>query len=323
MGWAYKKIMKVDGENVWVTFIKQQIYRKNNCINGIITGMMGSGKSYAMLSLASQIDPDFELQGNFYFNALEMMKDIKKYYNEGTSKKGKLWIYDEAGIDLNNLSYHDSINRGFNAFFQTARHRNYICFCSVPFISFISKGVRTLMNVQWKADGWLKETSQTKVLPRTLEFNPETQIFYKKRILVQQKGSLDFCNLLLMDKPPKRILKEYERLKNEFTSKLMDDVTAKMEQTLNKAKEIELGRGNKLTPLQEKIVQLLVQGKDRITISKTLGFTPRTMYGHFASLRTKGIKIEPIQKESHKKHVERYIVTDVLGGGRDKLQEKS
>ena len=53
-----------------------------------------------MLSMAQSIDPDLELNGNLFFKAGKMMREIKTYY-EGKYKKGKLWLMDEAGISIN------------------------------------------------------------------------------------------------------------------------------------------------------------------------------------------------------------------------------
>jgi hypothetical protein len=138
--------------NPWAKYMKEQVLKRNNCVNLVNTGAPGTGKSWALLSLFNQIDPDFQLEGNWFFSAAKFMKAVKSENH----KPAKLWALDEARIDLNNLNYFNELNRGLNAFFQTARHRRYIFGMTVPFLDFVSKGVRTLMTTQFRAEGWVK-----------------------------------------------------------------------------------------------------------------------------------------------------------------------
>ena len=124
-----------ENQSPWVTYQLNQVLKNNNCVNGIITGDPGSGKSWAMLAMAEATcksqGKEFKLEGNLYFKAADMMRAMRDYYTTGENKPGKLWLFDEAGIDANNLSWQSQINRGLNAWFQTARHRNYIFWMTV------------------------------------------------------------------------------------------------------------------------------------------------------------------------------------------------
>lgn len=216
-------IKYIDGENPWVTYFKRQTTVKNNCINAICTGGPGKGKSWGMLSLFYLYNPDFDLNEQCFFKAKELLRAFR------TDKvvKGKAFLFDESGIDANSLKWQDEINRGLNAFFQTARHKNYIFAMTVPFTSFVSKGVRTLMNCHFRAEGWTSK-NLTKIKPLVLEWNDELNKFYKKRLVVRTNGSTDYCNEIKLPKPPKHIVKEYEKRKLEFTSDLYKEIEDKI-----------------------------------------------------------------------------------------------
>ena len=216
-------IKYVEGENPWITYFKKQIFKKNNCINSICTGGPGKGKSWGMLSLFCQYNPDFDMNEQCFFKARELIKAFR------TDKivKGRAFLFDESGIDANSLKWQDEINRGLNAFFQTARHKNYVFGMTVPFTSFVSKGVRTLMNCHFRAEGWTSD-NMTKLKPLVLEWNDEMNKFYKKRLVVQSKGNIDYCNEIKLPKPPKNIVKEYEKRKLEFTQDLYKEIESKI-----------------------------------------------------------------------------------------------
>ena len=234
--------------------MKYMVYERNSSINAIATGKPGMGKSWGMLSMAQQLDPDFELEGNFFFNAGEMFKAIQ----QDDHKPGKLWLFDEAGIDLNNLRYFDEINKGFNAFFQTARHRNYIFMMSVPFMNVVSKGVRTLMTTSFRAEGWNRK-NQTLFSPRVMEYNGDLDRFYRKRLLVRQGTQIDFCNKIALRQPSKKLLEEYEALKKEFTGDLFSDIAQKIEAFEKKNEDKK--QTIVLTDKQEDVLNLIKEGK--------------------------------------------------------------
>jgi hypothetical protein len=310
MSLSYRKwtvVKKKPYENPWVTYFKSMIYEKNNCINGIATGKPGSGKSWAILSLVSQIQPRFKLDGNWFFKAGDFMRAITDYYKSNKSEPGKIWVLDEAGVDLNNLNFHDEINKGLNLFFQTARHRNYFFFATVPFISFISAGVRKLMNVSIIADGWNKK-HKTITMPRILQYNDEMDKFYRKRLLVETEGGVIPCNKLFVKRPCNRLVNEYEKRKVEFTGDLF-------EKTATKIENFEEKQLNKLfskvpTPFQTKVSDCLKQGLTVKETSIKLGKVHSRIYDAMKGLKKKGFEFIPIRERLNKKVVA-YKVIDL------------
>jgi len=289
MSYKWPAVKFVEKENPWVSYFKKQIFERNNCINAVALGSPGSGKSYLTLSLCHMFDPDFELEGNVYFKAGHMFKDIKDWVYKGT-KPGKIWVLDEAGISANSMNWQDEINKGLNAFFQTARHRNYFFFATVPYLNFLSKGVRTMMGCEFKADGYNKK-NQTIVHPKVIQYNPEIDKIYKKRLLVLKDRDSILCNKILIPKPPVKIIREYEKMKQEFTADLFGNINSAIEAYEHK-KRVKADPSC-LTTKQEKIVDMIKEGKTVQQMQESMGLHHITgVYVYMQALKKKGFNIK-------------------------------
>ena len=270
--------------------------------NGVLSH--NSGKSWGMLRMAYEIDRDnFKLEGNLFFKAGEMMRSIRDYYEREDiteeQKEGKIWMLDEAGIDLNNMKYFDEINKGLNAFFQTARHRNYIFFMTVPFMNFVSKGVRTLMTAHFNGTGY--KNNKTILVPRILEFNGDLDYFFRKRLLIESPdGHRGLCNDIKLSKPPKQIVEEYEQMKKEFTKNLFTNISDKIDvfEEKNKAM-LDKNKTIKLSSRQQQVVDLLKQKKNVYQIADDLDISFNNVQKVMQTLaNTKQHTFEPIKNKS-------------------------
>ena len=286
-----------EGQNPWATYMHQQINTKHNCIYGLIHGKVGSGKSYSMLSLIEQYDPDINLSESFYFSAGKMMKDIDSYYNASAKPKiGKVWMLDEAGISVASHKHFDAVNKGLNAFMQVARHRSPILLCTVPNFNFVSKGVRTMMNVVGETVGWCPKTNTSSISLRILDYNGDLDKYYKKRIYVYEKDKgLTPCNQTTLPKPSKGLLIEYEKLKKEFTSELFGNITKEIENY--EAKQEEKAFGKEPTPKQLAIHNLIKRGKNVETIATLKGIGTAAIYAQMRLLTKKGFKYKPVRDD--------------------------
>lgn len=266
-----------ENENPWVTYAKRQVYRKNNCINLVCVGAPGMGKSWGLLSYFNMIDPEFDIE-RVFFKASKLMT----FFKEQKSMKGKPFLFDEAGIDANNLKWRDEINKGLNAFFQTGRHKNYVFGMTVPYLQFISKGVRTLMTSKFIAKG--HTGNKTIIAPRLMEYNADLDMFYNPRLFVL--GDNCFCNELHLPKPPKQLIKDYESAKKEFTSGLFDEISKRMKG--HEDKEMRLTK-TEFTERQETVLRLLKEGKTRDEAANVFGCSTVNISVHINRLKKKGI----------------------------------
>ncbi len=282
-------------ENPWITHFRTQVYKRNNCVNCIAVGKPGSGKSWGVLSIVSELQEDFQLKGNWFFKVGDFMKAVKDYYaTDQDYKKGKIWVLDEAGVDLNNISHFDQLNRSMNIFFQTARHRNYFFFGTVPFLSFISKGVRKLTTSILRCEGWNSD-NKTIFLPRILEYNDEIDKFYKKRLLVRTEQGMKICNKIKIHKPNIKLVRQYEKLKARFTTDLYEQEAQKIEAYEDKQQKKFFGSQPTLSQL--KVLEAIQEGKTIIQTARDLQIPTPKVHRHMESLREKGYEFE--EKENY------------------------
>lgn len=210
------------GEHPWVTYSRQLIYEKNKCMNLVVIGEPGNGKSWGLLSYFYMIDPDFDLDKQLCFRG-ERLLQILDPNRPREELKGKPVMFDESGIDLYNLKWRDNINTHLNNFFQTGRSLNYIFGMTVPYLSFVSSPVRKLMTHKMIAEGWSKD-NKSKFLGYKLEWNDEKKKFYKKKLHVYYKDSKSTVGSANIRFPlaPRDLLKEYEKRKKEFQKEIRD-----------------------------------------------------------------------------------------------------
>jgi len=74
-------VMKKIGEMSLVTWIKNRIKKNENC-NIFTSGPTGSGKSYANLSIALKIDPDFDPDTQVVFSFKDLLRTIRMFNND-------------------------------------------------------------------------------------------------------------------------------------------------------------------------------------------------------------------------------------------------
>lgn len=291
---GYPAVMRIKGENVWVTYIKRRVFKTNNSINIVMTGETGSGKSWAMLNLAYAIDPNFSVDNVFF-----KLSDFVKAITEREFKRGSMVIFDEAGIDLNSSNWQNLLNKTMNMIMQTIRHRNMIICFTVPHFHFLSKGVRTLISAHWEALGY-DDQNNSKIKPRAMEYNGNIDKFYRKRLMVQEGHNVYMCSLIKIKKAPNELINSYEEKKLQYTTNLykklrdeLENYEAMSEERINKRKY----KTTTMTDIQEDTLKLLKEGKTIKEISLIQRRAEGTIYKTCTSLRNKPfIKITPIKK---------------------------
>lgn len=256
-------------------------------------GKPGSGKSWAVLRTCYELDHQFTLEGNWFFKASQFMRAVKDYYAQEEFDKGKIWVLDEAGVDLNNLSYFDELNKALNLFFQIGRHRNYIFFGTVPFLSFISKGVRKLMTTVYRCEGWSQSSLKSTLHPLIIQYNDEMDKFYKRRLLVRTPIGIQICNKILVKRPPFRLRNSYEVVKKEFTVVSFEDIADKLEFYEEKQKEKYFGK--KPTRLQQDILERFEEGNSMVGVSKEIKRPLEMVYAAMERLREKGYDFKEVK----------------------------
>ena len=200
--------------------IKDRI-KRNNTFVGLIVGRVGTGKSYTSIKLASVLDPSFNME-RVVFN----LKDLLELVHSGKVGKGEVIVFDEAGISVSNRnSYMNIFNKAMSHLLQTWRHRNHILFVTVPSISFVDKGIRSMFDVMIETTQVIKSRNVVQCDLKMIQHNYQIGKTYYYNARME-----DGTNMLLeIGKPDIKLVNRYEKKKTEFTTdlyeKLMIDLT--------------------------------------------------------------------------------------------------
>jgi hypothetical protein len=273
-------------ERAWVTYIKAKVTEQNQSFPTLVVGQTGSGKSWSTLRLCQEIDPDFTLDGNWFFRAVEFYKEFNKYYKDKENvKRGKIWVLDEAGVDFSSDDWQSKTNKIFAKVFSTARFRNYIFFGTVPFVDFISKKIRQLMQYRMTANyvEKKKDVERSVIVPRCLQWNSRKEDFYYHKLIKITDDDKEIpINRLLLPKPCKRLRDEYEKRREEFS----DNLDAELLQQLEEINEADSTKP--LNPEFQQMIDYVKIGKKQDEIAELMGFPKTRIVERMRKLRKRG-----------------------------------
>jgi|2_EtaG_2_1085320.scaffolds.fasta_scaffold06200_2 predicted Zn-ribbon and HTH transcriptional regulator/RNase adaptor protein for sRNA GlmZ degradation len=201
-----------------IEYIKQRVYKENKNFLCCIVGQTGSGKSYASVSLAEQLDPTFN-SDRIVYDFQQFMKVIE------TAKKGQAIVFDEAGISISSRSWYSILNKLINYVLQTFRHKNLIVFFTVPDFSFIDAQTRKLIHCLMEVERIDRKRNSCIIRPLFIQNNSRSGKLYFKYLRAIVESKLVKIRKIAVKKPSKELLKEYEKSKDKFTKKLNKEIT--------------------------------------------------------------------------------------------------
>jgi len=120
--------------------------------NLMITGKMGSGKSWASLKLAEEVAKN---TGGKFTNEhiVSTLEDFMELYNNKEKcPPGSVIIFEEVGVNINSKRAMSKLNIIFSDVFQTSRYKELLIIMNAPAVSFLDKTPRSLLH--W----WLQTT---------------------------------------------------------------------------------------------------------------------------------------------------------------------
>jgi len=218
-------VMFKQGEDAWITYIKNRI-RSNLNFMAIAEGSTGIGKSWAMLRVAYEIDPDFSVD-QVAFSFREVMEilnnpDFKK-------KKWKVIFFDEPQTEISNRAWQSLTNRLLNYLVSTFRHQNVVLLFATPYSDFIDSQTQKLLHCKFVVKGHSKQTKLTIIRPKLQQYNSKMKKFYEHSLMVSsQMGTFKITNWKVK-RPPQHLIDPYEEKKNSFTSGLNKNILAQLE----------------------------------------------------------------------------------------------
>jgi len=252
-------VMFKHGEDAWITYIKNRI-RGNLNFMAIAEGSTGIGKSWAMLSVAHQIDPNFTIdQVAFSFRAvMEILNnpDFKK-------KKWKVILFDEAQTEISNRAWQSLTNRLLNYLVSTFRHQNVILLFATPYSDFIDSQTQKLLHCKFVVKGHSKQTNLTTIRPKLQQYNSKMKKFYEHSLMVSSKmGTFKITNWKVA-RPPQHLIDPYEEKKTAFTSGLNKDILKQLEGVEKKNKHDE-----EVKEKPDKLYRLETEDEERVQYIK-------------------------------------------------------
>jgi len=271
-----------EGESSWISWIKKRI---NNNLNflAIAEGPTGVGKSWAMLSIAHQIDPEFESR-QVAFSFKQVMQIINSDWFK--KKKWKIIIFDEAQTDMGNRQWQSLTNKLVNFLLSTFRHQNIILLFTSPYSDFIDSQAMKLIHCKLEIRSHDRKTNKTTIRPKLLQYNSNMKKFYYHSLHVIKDGFPEKMMIWKVDKPPKHLIDPYEKDKTAFTSELNKSIMNELN-GMDRAKQ-GIDSRKPLTDKQRIIFDLWIKLKQGQLVAKELGLSGSSVSDQLILARKKG-----------------------------------
>ena len=200
--------------------IRAEVEHKNRNHSVLCVGKPGTGKSWSMLRMGEALDETFTVDSVIY-DIEELLDKI----NSGEISKGQCVLLDEAGIIVSNReSYMNKYNKAMSHILQTWRHRNIILLVTVPNISYIDKGLRSMFDSLCITREVVKSRGVVKVDWKFIQTNYQMGKTYYHRA----KSALREVLNIEIGKPTLKIRRTYEKRKVEFTSELYEKLKGEL-----------------------------------------------------------------------------------------------
>ena len=275
---------KKDGPRTWVRFVKDRIYKKNQMFLAVFIGAVGTGKSYACLSFAKEIDPTFNIERVVF--SFEELNELLKIEGNDKIKKGSCIVFEEVGIGVSAKSHQSITNKMFSFLLQTMRHRNIILLMNLPMFTFLDLSSRKMLNGVFEMTEIDRNKKLSYAKPFFFQMNQYKEKIYKKYLKeVTEDNFINKIKKISFELPDKELSKKYEIKKSEFTNKLYNDIGYAI-------KKYNKKQNANLTSRQEEVVGLLKSGMSIKEVSEELGISQAATYKHAESIRKKHVVLK-------------------------------
>lgn len=183
----------------------------------LVVGKQRMGKTCTALSLAYELDPDYDPDKQMFFEVVTFAKAVNKY-------RKKILILDEAGIELDTYRYSDVRQRCFSHIVQSQAYRQNTLFLVLPHSSDLARCHR-------------KYVDALLVIPNRasyIMYRPSIQYFNMNDIDIFTKKIEWVIDLPL---PPEHIYNKYKsKYESQIKQGILDMELEKLDNMLNKGK---------------------------------------------------------------------------------------
>jgi len=157
----------------------------------VICGGTNQGKSMTALSLALELDKNFNVSTNLFV-------DIKDFILKVYNTEKQVFIIDEAKIFLDSARWWDEFNRDFGDIIATQRYKNNVYIVVLPIVKKLAKEHRNMIDViiEMKRQGY----AFTYLINRRWSELKEFELWRT------------FTGAMYIKLPPENIIKQYKEI---------------------------------------------------------------------------------------------------------------
>lgn len=181
----------------------------------LIVGKQRMGKTCLGLRLASELDSNFNVDKQMFFDVISFAKATSKYNK-------KVLIVDEAGIELDTYRYSDVRQRAFSHIVQSQAYKQNTLFMILPHSSDLARCHR-------------KYVDALLVIPsrgRYIFYRPTVDYWDMNEIDIRTMKMEEISNVPL---PPDHLFNAYKsKYEKQIKQGIMEGEIDKLEATLNK-----------------------------------------------------------------------------------------
>lgn len=185
---------------------------QNSNVNGVFVGKPGSGKSYACLRMAYDLDvstngkPRFNVDEQLFFEISDFVKAI----TSGKYPKGSVFIVEEAGIQANARNWYSDLNKIISYVMQSFRKFNYITFLNLPSMNALDKQLHPLFHFTCQMSGINERKNVSNGRIKFIDYNSLTGDTYPKYFRYYDEDNYLKVKKIEFDLPPKDMCEQYD-----------------------------------------------------------------------------------------------------------------
>jgi hypothetical protein len=239
----------------FLSYVWRRANRKDRNVLMIICGEVGSCKSGSAISIAHWLDRTGDGRCRFtldriVFKAEDFLKLVRSKL-----PKGSVIIWDEAGVDADNLDYYTQKSKLIKHVFQTFRYKNLVVILTVPDLSSIQIGMRRLLHVFVTTFGPNSDLKTANANLELIQTNPKTGKVYFKHIRFSDKQGR-YCELekYVIPRPPRKFEEAYKLKKNKITNRMYKEFNKEIA-FMNRVVEAEENIASDMNRLEKEILK--------------------------------------------------------------------
>ncbi len=214
------KIEKLKKEKVYdITVEKVNRY----IANGIV--VHNSGKTYSALGFAHALDPRFTAD-DVVFTVQDFFNLLAKYQRLYSINprlvRGRVIIFDEAGVGVNNRQWASFANKAVSAVMQSFRYMNLIVIFTTPDMTFIDKAARKLFHGYFETIkggiDFKRKIAYSKYFVFVRNLYKGTEFPMYLRIKDKETNSMKRLTRVGFRMPPQWLIDDYEEKRHSWAS---------------------------------------------------------------------------------------------------------